>query len=106
MSTVPSTQRYPENGQKIRRARKLTGLSQDNFAPAVKTTRRHLMRLERGQHRPSGTLRDRIVEVTGTEELIEASDDAEEDMLLELINSMIRLRQKRIKTGDPYAVLK
>jgi transcriptional regulator with XRE-family HTH domain len=104
--------RFRENGRKIRRARHLIPgrdgrpISQDDFAVKIGTGRRHMIKLENGEHRPSGPLRDRIVEVSGTTEQIESSDDEEEDMLLELINSLIRQRQHKIKTGDPYAVLK
>jgi transcriptional regulator with XRE-family HTH domain len=107
--------KHHENGQRIERARKLVPspnggrqhwISQEDFAPLVGTTRRHVIRLENGEHRPSGELRDRIVEVTGTTEQIESSDDEEEDMLLEIINSLIRQRQHKIRTGDPNAVLK
>jgi transcriptional regulator with XRE-family HTH domain len=73
--------RFRDNGRKIREARKLTGLSQENFAPLIGTGRRHMIKLENGEHRPSGVLRDRIVELTGTQERIESSDDEEEEDL-------------------------
>lgn len=79
MTSAEVTFRHSENGARIRRARKLTGLSQEAFAPLIGTTRRHMIRLENGVHRPSGELRDRIVEASGTEEQIEASDDADEE---------------------------
>lgn len=94
--------RFRENGRKIRAARQLTGLSQENFAPLIGTGRRHMIKLENGEHRPSGRLRDRIVEVTGTEERIESSDDEEED---ELMNALIafakRTKKLRRETGNP-----
>lgn len=71
--------RFRDNGRKIRHARQLTGLSQENFAPLIGTGRRHMIKLENGEHRPSGELRDRIVEVTGTKEQIESSDDDKEE---------------------------
>ncbi len=74
--------RFRENGRRIRAARRLTGLSQENFAPLIGTGRRHMIKLENGEHRPSGELRDRIVEVTGTKEQIESSDDDKEEDLL------------------------
>lgn len=74
--------RFRENGRKIRVARRTTGLSQENFATRIGTGRRHMIKLENGEHRPSGVLRDRIVEVTGTEEQIESSDDDKEEDLL------------------------
>jgi DNA-binding XRE family transcriptional regulator len=107
--------KHHENGQRIERARKLVPspnggrqhwISQEDFAPLVGTTRRHVIRLENGEHRPSGELRDRIVEVSGTTEQIESSDDEEDDMLRDIIDSLTRLRALRRATGDPYAVLK
>ena len=73
--------RFRENGRKIRAARRTTGLSQENFAPLIGTGRRHMIKLENGEHRPSGELRNRIVEVTGTTEQIESSDDDKEEDL-------------------------
>lgn len=96
--------RFRENGRKIRTARRLTGLSQENFAPLVGTGRRHMIKLENGEHRPSGTLRDRIVEVTGTQEQIEASDDEDEDAVRDLRDALGRMQRKRLETGDPRAV--
>ena len=61
---------FAENGARIRRARQSTGLSQENFAPKVGVSRRELIRLEKGTHKPRKDLHDRIVEVTGTEEPI------------------------------------
>jgi transcriptional regulator with XRE-family HTH domain len=76
--------RFRDNGRKIRQARRLTGLSQENFAPLIGTGRRHMIKLENGEHRPSGELRDRIVEVTGTKEQIESSDDDKEEEVFPL----------------------
>jgi len=80
---------YRDNGQKIRRARERVPsprdsgrpISQEDFAPVLGTSRRHVIRLENGEQRPSGALRDRIVEVTGTEEQIESDDDKDEEEL-------------------------
>ena len=80
--------RFRENGRKIRRARHLIPgpnghpwISQQDFATRIGTGRRHMIKLENGEHRPSGELRNRIVEVTGTTEQIESSDDDKEDDL-------------------------
>lgn len=91
VSTTEITQHpFRDNGQKIRRARERVPsprdagrpISQEDFAPVLGTSRRHVIRLENGEQRPSGQLRDRIVAVTGTEERIESDDDeAEEDLL-------------------------
>lgn len=56
---------WAEQGRKLRSARNLTRLSQENFAPEIGTTRRHLIRLEGGEHRPSSALLGRIAEKTG-----------------------------------------
>ena len=98
--------RYQENGKRIRRARQLVPspaagngrkawISQEDFAPLIGTGRRHLIKLENGEHRPSGELRDRIVEVTGTKEQIESSDDDEEDHVFP--PSFLRWVEERMK---------
>src|SRR6266498_3317935 len=106
--------RYHENGERIRRARERIPsprdggrpISQEDFAPILGASRRHLIRLENGEQRPSGSLRDRIVEITGTEEQIEADDDEEEDALdAWLLRSARILRDGRNPLQDrPVAV--
>jgi transcriptional regulator with XRE-family HTH domain len=100
-----------ENGARIKRARERLQsnrpaanhradrpISQEDFAPLVSTTRRHLIRLENGEHLPSAELRDRIVETTGTEERIESSDDEEEHLPWQILypaadlETVLRLR--------------
>lgn len=54
--------KYPEVREAYRRAR-LTArprISQERLADAVGITRRHMIRIENGDHRPTPTLRDRI----------------------------------------------
>lgn len=93
-ATAVTQHPFRDNGQKIRRARQLITsprlaanhrpdrpISGQDFAPLVGCSTRHLVRLENGEHLPSGALRDRIVEVTGTTEQIESSDDEEEAAL-------------------------
>jgi transcriptional regulator with XRE-family HTH domain len=77
LATAASKFPFALNGAKIRKARLATGLSQEAFAPLIGTTRRHMIRLERGQHLPKAELRDRIVERTGTTEQIQSADDEE-----------------------------
>lgn len=54
--------KYPEVREAYRRARETTRprLSQENLAEAVGITRRHMIRIENGEHRPTPELRDRI----------------------------------------------
>jgi len=82
METAEHAHRFAENGKSIRRARKRTGLSQENFAAQIGTTRRHMIRLENGEHLPTRALRDRIVEQTGGEDEIRSSDDEDEESAL------------------------
>lgn len=52
--------------RRIRWARQNAGLSQERFAEAVGTSRRHVMRWEKtGGHRPGPVYAHRIAEVTG-----------------------------------------
>lgn len=98
--------RFADNGARIRKAREAMRpyCSQERFAPLIGTSRRHLMRLEGGYHLPRKGMRDRIVDVTGTDEQIKAADDEEEDMLKALAAALKRLQQHRRLTGDPRAV--
>ena len=89
MSVVAVTHEHPfkGNGQRIRRARERVAspknqdrpISQEDFAPLVPVSRRHLIRLENGEYLPDKPVRDRIVEITGTDEQIASSDDDDEE---------------------------
>ncbi len=61
--------RYPEVGKSYRRARALMQppMSQERLAAEVGTSRRHIIRIENGEHRPYPALRDRIAEVLGVD---------------------------------------
>lgn len=87
---------FAANGARIQKARKRTGLSQETFAPMIGTTRRHMIRLERGQHLPKSELRDRIVEVTGTTEQIQSADDDEEVDLSMSLDEFLRLHIQQL----------
>jgi transcriptional regulator with XRE-family HTH domain len=79
---TPTQSRVPfaDNGARIRRARKRKGLSQENLALTVGTSRRHMIRLENGQHLPSGPLRDGIAAACDIEPSeIQSADDEDED---------------------------
>ncbi len=93
-----AAQKFPfaQNGARIQKARKRTGLSQENFAAEIRTTRRHMIRLERGQHLPKSDLRDRIVERTGTDEQIQSADDEEDADLSMSLDEFMRLHIQRV----------
>lgn len=59
--------KYPEVREAYRRARAEARprISQERLAEAVGITRRHMIRIENGDHRPLPGLRDRIAEELG-----------------------------------------
>lgn len=63
---------------RIRKARLAAGFSQERFAKVVGTSRRHVMRWEKGTHRPTKRYIALIAEATGTTvAFFEGDDDAE-----------------------------
>lgn len=56
--------RYPDSGRAIKTARKNARppITQESLADTVGITRRHMIRLENGEHRPSVEIRNRIAE--------------------------------------------
>lgn len=96
MSNLTERQRFPfaRNGALIRSFRKRVGKSQEKLAIEVGTTRRHMIRLENGEHLPSSDLRNRIAAATGREpEEIQSSEDEEESPLppRSLADDLLRL---------------
>lgn len=79
MTTTDTPAKYADNGSRIRRARKRTGQSQENFALAIGITRRHMIRLENGEHLPSKALVARIAEATDTPETDYESFDGDDE---------------------------
>lgn len=89
--------RWPEVGAQIKRARKQTGLSQERFAPRIGTTRRHLIKLENGEHRPGPALQGAIEQETGVKLDIPREDDEEEPSLGDILNFAIaEFKRKRV----------
>lgn len=56
---------FHANGDRIRSARRRVGKSQEALAAEAGTTRRHLIRLENGQHQPGPALAERLAAATG-----------------------------------------
>lgn len=75
---------YAELGARIKRARKARAFSQEEFAPLVGVTRRHLIRLENGEHQVGPPLAERIAMATG----VSASE--------------FRLDGEAARSGDPF----
>lgn len=89
---------FSEQGKRLKRARERTGVSQENFAPLIGTTRRHLIRLEKGWHKPGRELLLRIAESTGKDADsfgYTDPDDEEEDPSMSL-DELLRLHVRRV----------
>lgn len=84
-------------GDRIKAARKRAGLSHDRLGAVVGTSRQHLIRLEKGIHRPKPEMLARIAEATGTPlaELADA-DDEESDPVADLVHSIRRLVRQEV----------
>lgn len=65
--------------QRIVWARNQKGLSQERLAERIGTSRRHMIRIEKGQHVPGPVLRARIAEATEQPEDFFSPDDADEE---------------------------
>jgi transcriptional regulator with XRE-family HTH domain len=94
---TPTQSRVPfaDNGARIRRARKRKGLSQENLAVTVGTSRRHMIRLENGQHLPSRRLRDGIAaacEIEPSE--IQSADDEDDPRMREAFGLFVALMDR------------
>lgn len=80
--TVNSRRPFTANGLVIKRARKSAQKSQAQLAAEAGTTRRHMIRLENGEHLPGRELRGRIAQATGVEaRTILAADEDEDESL-------------------------
>lgn len=83
--TTPST--LPKVARRIYAARKRAGLTQDQLAAAVGTSRRHVLRWEKGKVSPTRRFQERLAQVLGEPPEYFAngadadSDDDEEDPL-------------------------
>ncbi|HXJ62765.1 MAG TPA: helix-turn-helix transcriptional regulator [Actinomycetota bacterium] len=84
--------KWADNGKAMARARRRAGVSQENLAAQVGITRRHMIRLENGEHLPSGELRDRIAGAVGVDvdEIQSADDDEEESPLAMTTDDLLR----------------
>jgi transcriptional regulator with XRE-family HTH domain len=91
LAKTSQAKRLPIN-ERIRWARKRKGLSLDRLAEQVGSSRRHLIRLEKGENRPGPELRARIAVATGqpADFLMDGDDDEEEAALARELIALIR----------------
>ncbi len=80
-------------------------MSQEVFAREIQTTRRHLIRVEGGIHRPRGVLLERIaVRTEEPRESFTNEDDEEDDLAAELLHTLralVREELRQQESSDP-----
>lgn len=74
--TQDAARKLPLN-QRIVWARRHKGISQEDLAGRIGTSRRHMIRIEKGLHRPGPSFRVRIAEATEQPEAFFEDDDEE-----------------------------
>lgn len=86
---------------RIRFARQRAGLSLDRLGEQVGTSRQHLIRLEKGLHRPKPAMAARIAEATGVPlDLLTDDDDAEADpwqLMLRAVQMLAATQQAQVR---------
>ena len=101
--------KYQALGAKLRQARKDAGLSHDRLAERVGTSRSHLIKLEKGWHRPTQPMLEAITRETGKQiEFFETGtvEDDEEEAALSFeaaIRGLVRsvlAEERRARVGS------
>ena len=91
---------YSRLGARLQAARNRTGLSQERFAPEVLTTRRTVIRAEKGHHKPHPALLTRWADRTETPlaALTNSDEDDEESDLARQLYTIVRaiIAQERV----------
>src|SRR4051794_4973983 len=77
--------------QRIVWARKRKGISQEKLAGQIGTSRRHMIRIEKGVHRPGPEFLTRIAEATEQDESFFDDDDEESDLPADLVKALVPL---------------
>lgn len=91
MVTAAAARNLPLH-QRIVWARHNKGISQERLAEQIGTSRRHMIRIEKGQHRPGPRLRARIAEATDQPgEFFADEDDEESDPVSDLMSALRRV---------------
>lgn len=104
MSTPTPILKFASIGLRIRKARVQAGFSQEAFAERVNTSRRHVMRLEKGQHCPSESMITRIAEVTETSVAELLGDDEDEESSMSFGDAMQTMLDKAVARGIQKAL--
>jgi transcriptional regulator with XRE-family HTH domain len=93
--SATSNNQWVAIGARIRDARLGAGLSQEGLAAKIGTSRRHMIRLEHGEHRPGRPMLARIAEATGREPQSIDPDAKEED--LQLASALVELLRVHVR---------
>jgi transcriptional regulator with XRE-family HTH domain len=90
-TTMSEAKRLPI-GDRIKWARKRKGFSHDTLASMTGTSRRHLIRLEKGENTPGIELRARIAAATeqSVDFFMDGDEDEEEDELARELVAVLR----------------
>lgn len=79
MRRATTVGKHADNGERIYQARQDKGLTQMQVCDLVPLSHRQYVRLENGEHLPSGPMRDKLAAVLGVDRLtIKSGDDPEE----------------------------
>lgn len=89
---------------RIKMARQRANLTLDRLGEVVGTSRHHLIRLEKGEHKPKPDMARRIAEATGVPiELLQDEDDEESDRAMreafDLFVALMERVQQRKETA-------
>ncbi len=102
--TATAALRQLSIGQRVRWAREKKGISQERLAERAGTTRRHVMRIEKGQHKPRPDLVARIAEATDQQPTFfsanGADDDEESDpVAVELVRALMKRVDEKVEAA-------
>lgn len=91
-ATVTRIHPYADHGKHLRRLRLRTGKSQESLAAEIGTTRRHMIRLENGEHLPSAPMKERLAEALGVDggEIQSHDDEDDEEDVASVLTQAIR----------------
>ena len=102
MTTAAQAESLPI-GARIVWARKQKGISQERLAETIGTSRRHMIRLEKGVHRPGPEFVRRIAEATGQPLALFADgaepDDEESDPVAALMLALRAFVRAEVRQG-------
>jgi transcriptional regulator with XRE-family HTH domain len=93
-------------GDRFRWARERRDISQERMAEIVSTSRRHIIRIENGTHRPKPELRARIAKATKQPAELFADDEDEESdpVAVDLVKTLMRRLEQHVEIAVERAL--